>query len=78
MTLTMELLFDDFASAKGDVTPKITKLPWQNPKDKQPPPLIKFQWGNKQLENFTGVITQLTINYLVFRRDGTPIQAKVT
>jgi hypothetical protein len=78
MTVSMQLFFDDFASAKGDVTPKISKLlKWQLPEDGKPPPLVKFQWGNKQLENFKGVITQLTINYTVFSKNGTPIQAKV-
>jgi Contractile injection system tube protein/LysM domain len=79
MSVSMQLFFDDFASAKGDVTPKITKLlKWQQPdKDGNPPPLVKFQWGNKQLENFQGMITQLNINYSVFAKDGTPLQAKV-
>lgn len=81
MILSMELFFDDFASARGDVTPKISKLlEWQMPNDidEVPPPLVKFQWGNKQLDDFTGVITQLDINYTVFRRDGVPLQAKVS
>lgn len=80
MTVSMQLFFDDFASAQGDVTPKITKLlAWQMPdaKGKKPPPLVKFEWGNKQLKDFTGVITTLNINYTVFRKDGTPLQAKV-
>lgn len=83
MTVSMQLFFDDFASARGDVTPKITKLlGWQMPntedeKNKKPPPLVKFEWGNKQLTDFTGVITTLNINYTVFRKDGTPLQAKV-
>lgn len=80
MTVSMQLFFDDFASAQGDVTPKITKLlAWQMPdvKEKKPPPLVKFEWGNKQLKDFTGVITTLNINYTVFRKDGTPLQAKV-
>jgi hypothetical protein len=78
MSVSMQLFFDDFASAKGDVTPKITKLlGWQMPDGDDPPPLVKFQWGNKQLDKFQGVITQLNINYTVFAKDGTPLQAKV-
>jgi nucleoid-associated protein YgaU len=80
LTVTMQLFFDDFASASGDVTPKITKLlEWQQPnaKEKKPPPLVKFEWGNKQLKSFKGVITQLNISYTVFAKDGTPLQAKV-
>ena len=78
MTVSMQLFFDDFASLKGDVTPKISKLlKWQMPQDDDPPPLVKFTWGNKQLDKFQGVITQLNINYTVFAKDGTPLQAKV-
>jgi len=80
LTISMQLFFDDFASLQGDVTPKITKLlKWQKPKEfGSPPPLVKFEWANKeQLENFTGVITQLNCTYTVFRKDGTPVQAKV-
>jgi hypothetical protein len=80
LTLSMQLFFDDFASARGDVTPKVMKLfKWQQPDTakQKPPPLVKFEWGNKQLEQFTGVITQLNCTYTVFRKDGTPIQAKV-
>jgi nucleoid-associated protein YgaU len=76
----MQLFFDDFASLEGDVTPKVTKLlEWQKPKEiGSPPPLVKFEWANKkQLEHFTGVITQLNCTYTVFRKDGTPVQAKV-
>lgn len=84
LTLTMQLFFDDFASAKGDVTPKInTLLEWQRPtakslkEDKPAPPLVSFKWGNKQLDDFKGLITQLNITYTVFRKNGTPVQAKV-
>jgi hypothetical protein len=80
MTVSMQLFFDDFASAKGDVTPKISKLlKWQMPQDSggKPPPLVKFSWGNTQLTNFQGTITQLSINYTVFAKNGTPLQARV-
>lgn len=80
MTVSMQLFFDDFASMKGDVTPKITKLlSWQYPDKKKEvgPPFVKFEWGNKQLENFKGVITSVNISYTVFSKSGTPIQAKV-
>jgi hypothetical protein len=84
MKLSMELFFDDFASIKGDVTPKITKLlNWQKPtkssieKKRPSPPYVGFEWGNKQLANFKGLLTSVNIAYTVFRKDGTPIQAKV-
>jgi|SRR6185503_12787950 len=84
MTVSMQLFFDDFASARGDVTPKINKLlDWQRPTIEagalKPPPLVKFEWGkgNAQLSGFKGMITSITVTYTVFRKDGTPLQAKV-
>lgn len=82
LTLSMQLFFDDFGSAKGDVTPKITTLlKWQQPTSKSGPrpvpPLIRFEWGNKQLSIIEGVLTSVAVNYTLFRKDGTPIQAKV-
>jgi hypothetical protein len=87
MTLTMQLFFDDFASAKGDVTPKISRLlswthPTQASRDQSPshpcPPLVSFQWGgNAQLSGFSGYLTNVVVNYTIFRMDGTPVQARV-
>jgi hypothetical protein len=84
LTLTMQLLFDDFGSASGDVTSKIdTLLKWQRPTsmsgNRPAPPLIGFEWGNKQLSPtaFKGVLTRVDITYKLFRKDGTPIQAEV-
>jgi hypothetical protein len=85
LTLTTQLFFDDFASADGDVTPKITTLlGWtkatQSSKDagRPCPPLVQFLWGgNPQLNDLTGYLTTVTINYTLFRKDGTPVQAKV-
>lgn len=78
LTLTMQLFFDDFASAKGDVTPKINKLfEWQKPEAKtKAPPLVKLEWGtNPTLKNFKGVLTDVTVTYSIFNKSGTPIQA---
>ena len=85
MTLTTQLFFDDFASPSGNVTPKIsTLLSWTKPtessrKENRPcPPYVTFKWGgNKQLDDFWGFLKQVQVNYTVFRRDGTPVQAKV-
>jgi nucleoid-associated protein YgaU len=85
MTLTTQLFFDDFAAAKGDVTPKITTLlGWTKPTEssrraKKPcPPYVSFIWGgNKQLDTFRGFLKSVQVNYTIFRRDGTPVQAKV-
>jgi nucleoid-associated protein YgaU len=85
MTFSATLLFDEYWKAEGDVTPTITKLlSWTKPTDSskqkcQPcPPLVAFQWGsNKQLENFRGLLTKVDVKYLLFRKDGTPVQADV-
>ena len=85
MTLTTQLFFDDFSSASGDVTPKITTLlgwtrPTQASRDKKKPcpPLVSFKWGgNPQLDGFSGYLKSVVVNYTVFRKNGTPVQAKV-
>jgi nucleoid-associated protein YgaU len=85
MTLTVQLFFDNFASLEGDVTPKITTLlGWTKPtessiSESRPcPPRVAFKWGsNPQLENFKGFLKNVVVNYTVFRKDGTPVQAKV-
>jgi hypothetical protein len=85
MTLTTQLFFDDFASMQGDVTPKITTLlswtkPTQSSLDKQRPcpPMVSFRWGgNTQLDHFSGYLKSVAVNYTIFRKDGTPVQAKV-
>ncbi len=86
MTVNMTLFLDDFASAKGDVTPKITTLlNWTKPTKSSmgPPPkpcapLVKFVWGgNPQLSTFQGFLSSVNVTYTVFRKDGRPVQAKV-
>ena len=84
LKLSMQLFFDDFASAKGDVTPKINKLfSWQVPnKDSKEnwysPPLVQFKWGeNGVLANFEGILQDVSASYTMFNRSGTPIQATV-
>ena len=85
MTLTTQLFFDDFGAMQGDVTPKITTLlSWTHPtaasmdKKKPCPPLVSFKWGgNPQLANFSGFLKSVVVNYTIFRKDGTPVQAKV-
>jgi hypothetical protein len=85
MTLTTQLFFDDFAAPEGDVTPKITTLlGWTKPTESSRnanrpcPPFVGFKWGgNRQLDGFRGFLKNVTVNYTIFRRDGTPVQAKV-
>jgi hypothetical protein len=85
MTLTTQLFFDDFGAMMGDVTPKITTLlSWTHPtadsigKKKPCPPTVSFRWGgNPQLASFSGFLKSVVVNYTIFRKDGTPVQAKV-
>lgn len=83
LTLSMQLFFDDFASANGDVTEKINKLfSWQQAVIVNgvvgSPPLVQFKWGkNGMLTNFRGVLTSVNASYTVFNKSGTPIQATV-
>jgi Contractile injection system tube protein/LysM domain len=84
-SLKMELFFDDYAAVKGDVTPKITTLlSWTKPTKKSLDagracaPLVQFKWGgNPQLSTFKGFLTSVDVTYSIFRKDGTPVQAKV-
>jgi hypothetical protein len=79
LTLTMELLFDEFHLANGDVTPKVDKLfAWQLPDDSGSPPLVMVDWGaNGTLKGFKGVIKDVSASYTLFNKSGTPIQATV-
>ncbi|MEI7744523.1 MAG: LysM peptidoglycan-binding domain-containing protein [Chloroflexota bacterium] len=85
MTLTLQLFFDDFGSMAGDVTPKITTLlSWthatqsSHDANRPCPPLVAFRWGgNPQLAEFSGYLKSVGVNYTIFRKDGTPVQAKV-
>jgi hypothetical protein len=80
LSLSMDLFFDDFASAKGDVTPKINKLfAWQLPDKSGSPPHVLLDWGaNAMIKNFKGVLKDVSATYTVFNKSGTPIQAKVS
>jgi len=86
MTLNLTMFLDDFASMKGDVTPKVTTLlNWTKPTSKslEPPrqpcaPVVRFVWGgNPQLATFKGFLSNVNVTYLIFRKDGRPVQAKV-
>ncbi len=85
MSLSVSLFFDDYAAAKGDVTPKITTLlNWTKPTKKSLKnkkacaPLVQFKWGgNPQLSALQGFLTKVDVTYTLFRKDGTPVQATV-
>jgi hypothetical protein len=86
MTLNLTMFLDDFASARGDVTPKVsTLLEWTKPTAwsllppiKPEAPILRFVWGgNPQLATFKGFLSNVNATYLLFRKDGRPVQAKV-
>jgi hypothetical protein len=86
MTVGMTMFLDDYSSAKGDVTPKVTTLlDWTKPTKKSLgdpvapcAPVLKFVWGgNPQLDSFRGFLSSVNVTYSVFRKDGRPVQAKV-
>jgi len=41
---------------------------------RKPPPQVKFQWGKLTL--FLAIVEKVTIEYVLFDPDGTPIRAK--
>lgn len=89
-TLQMELLFDDWdtllmssdlssgPSLSKGVTKDINKLlswtvPDRNSADNPRPPIVTFQWGSQVY--FEAYLSSVTINYTLFRKDGTPARA---
>jgi hypothetical protein len=78
--LTLELFFDATDEKDGDVreiTEKLFALLEANKKfkaeKKNRPPSVEFHWGRTW--TFPAVIDSLTVKYLLFRPDGTPIRA---
>ncbi|HEX5322524.1 MAG TPA: hypothetical protein VFW40_01975, partial [Capsulimonadaceae bacterium] len=81
-TLKMKLFFDVAEEDNGDVRKPVDKL-WnlvmidekrKHPKtQKARPPLCLFQWGPNW--QFVAAITSLSVNYTLFREDGTPVRA---
>lgn len=79
-TLKLSLLFDTY-EADEDVSLTTNKL-WKfmepkkegNSDDKKPPPEVAFEWG---VFRFVAVITNMTQKFTLFKKDGTPVRAKV-
>ena len=80
----VELLFDT-TDTGADVRDKYKELLTMGEIDtstadattgKGEPPLCKFQWGSYL--SFTGILTQVSQNFTMFKADGTPVRAKVT
>jgi nucleoid-associated protein YgaU len=88
MTLEVSLFFDAFSELEGDVTPQVnTLLSWTRPTSSSAnanpprpcPPLVKFKWGgNPELNTFQGFLTNVSVQYELFRKDGTPVRAEAT
>jgi hypothetical protein len=85
-TLNTVFFFDAFEELAGDVSEDVnTILSWTQPtessiRDERPsPPEVKFEWGaNPFLRTFRGFLTSVSAQYTMFRKNGTPIQARVT
>lgn len=84
-TLNLKLLFDVSESATGNLIPRMGELQklmmaaeeTENPKTSRArPPRVVFRWGNYL--SFPALITKLSIQYTLFRDDGSPIRAMVT
>jgi hypothetical protein len=87
-TLTLELLFDVTEPIDGQTiqdvrtkTDAIVALTRIEPKKKKPP-VCEVTWGVAPVKNsdfpFTGVVTNLTQNFTLFRSTGEPVRAKLT
>jgi hypothetical protein len=80
--LSMEIFFDAFEEFAGDVTDDVlTLLDWTKPcpparKGVMNPPLLEFHWGSSNaVQGIQGYLQSVSVNYTLFRRDGTPIRA---
>jgi hypothetical protein len=79
-TLSMELLFDGWASGKGDVSSKLKQLfDWTCPTqesmsaNKPQPSVVVLHWGSQAW--FEGYVKQVNATYTLFDDQGTPLRA---
>lgn len=80
--LTLELLFDDSDRTDGDVRDITNRLfaamavdqSFASGKNSGRPPMIEFGWG--ATTTFKAVCDSLSVQYLLFRPNGTPVRAK--
>ena len=78
-TLSVELFFDVYEPRDDDVddvrelTDRVTELVMVDG-DRHAPPLVKFVWGTISFES---VIESANTTYTMFRRDGTPVRARI-
>lgn len=79
-TLTLSTLYFDTYETGEDLT-KTTNDLWKlmrpvDPDDPEStPPEVKFKWASFE---FTAVITDMTIKYTLFDKDGNPVRAEVS
>lgn len=71
-TLSMTLLFDSYESG-GDVRKEYIK-PLTMLFSVPTPPICRIAWGEL---NFVGILQSVDATYTMFRRDGTPVRARV-
>jgi len=85
--LSLSLLLDAVEQINGSVAPEVQKLlSWTNPASgagdttSPSPPKLMFNWGQLQIgdsDKFIGHLESVTVRYVLFRRDGTPLRAEV-
>jgi hypothetical protein len=79
-SLTLSTLYFDTYETGEDLT-KITNELWDlmNPPDpgdpKSTPPEVKFEWSSF---SFKAVVSDLTVKYTLFNKEGTPVRAEAT
>lgn len=81
-SVSMEIFFDRYAEPFGDVSDDVEVLfLWTKPcpipkNDVYHPPVLKFRWGSSDvMPDFQGFLSNVSANYTMFRREGTPIRA---
>ncbi|MFI5983444.1 hypothetical protein ACIBEA_21520 [Streptomyces sp. NPDC051555] len=81
--LTMSLLFDEANESSKPVDAKVKKLmKWcevttkSHDRNEPSPPWLTFTWGKMSTVNFYMVLKQLSVQYLRFSHDGTPLAAR--
>ena len=82
LQLTTELLFDSYNAAQPDSAQEDVRTKFQMlsqsmrvKRDKHIPPGVQFAWGKF---SFTGALTSVSEQYLMFSNAGVPVRAKLS
>jgi nucleoid-associated protein YgaU len=85
--LNLDLLLDAVGKVGGSVTPEVDQfLKWTAPTPESAgttspsPPKLQFNWGQLKLgtsDKFEGHLEKVSVTYLLFSRNGTPIRAEI-